>query len=106
MKRILCSWAVLGLFVGAMGQARSDLMYFSEVFGGTIRRANLDGTEETTLVGPLTTGPVGPALDIAGGKMYWAENFTGDIRRVNLDGSGEQTLVTGLRGPAFIALAH
>jgi len=30
----------------------------------------------------------------------------GDIRRVNLDGSGEQTLVTGLRGPAFIALAH
>jgi hypothetical protein len=70
---------------------------------GDIRRANLDGTGQQTLV-TGQNGNAGIALDVAGGKMYWADQNTGAIRRANLDGSGQQTLVTGLNDPVGIAL--
>jgi hypothetical protein len=72
--------------------------------GGDIRRANLDGTGQTTLVSnqPL---PAQIALDLAGGLMYWTNWVDrGDIRRANLDGSAEAILVSGLSGPTSIAL--
>jgi hypothetical protein len=59
---------------------------------GVIRRANLDGSEQTILVTGLNGGR-GVALDLAGGKMYWAEAWSGRIRRANLDGSGLTTLL-------------
>jgi Domain of unknown function (DUF5050) len=96
-------WAVLGLFLGAMSQARSDYIYWSSLNGGDIRRANLDGTGQTTLVSGQR-GPLGPALDLAGGQMYWGDNFSGDIRRANLDGSGQTILITGLNSPGAPAL--
>src|SRR5947209_6377806 len=97
-NRFLCSLAILGLFLGAMGQARSDYIYWSSLNGGDIRRANLDGSGQTTLVSGLS-GPLGPALDIAGGQMYWSDNYSGDIRRANLDGSGQAILLTALTSP-------
>jgi hypothetical protein len=59
---------------------------------GFLRRANLDGSEVTTLVTGLAGGRR-IALDLAGGRMYWAEGASLRIRRANLDGSGVTTLI-------------
>jgi sugar lactone lactonase YvrE len=67
-------------------------MYFKD--GGEIRRANLDGSGQVTLISGLNA--FGPTLDLAGGQMYWAEEDAGEIKRANLDGSGQTTLVSGL----------
>ena len=78
-------------------------MYWVELGGNKIRRANLDGTN----VEDLVTGfgrPVSIALDIVGGKMYWTDRDRLDgadpagrssIRRANLDGSNPETLILG-----------
>jgi hypothetical protein len=81
-------------------------IYWAENGSDRIQRANLDGTELTTLVTGLFGGNNVVALDLVGGKMYWTENDNGggDIRRANLDGTGQETLVTGLPGPNHIAL--
>src|SRR5438132_13214230 len=62
LKRCLCGLAALGLFFVVAGQARPDFIYWCEYGGGKIGRANLDGTEVTTLVSRLG-GPWRPALD-------------------------------------------
>jgi DNA-binding beta-propeller fold protein YncE len=102
-KPLLCGWAILGLLLGAMGEARSDYIYWSDFGGGDIRRANLDGSGMTTLVSGLVN-PRGPTLDLVGGKMYWGDNGSGDIRRANLDGSGQTILIRGLPGAGTPAL--
>src|SRR5215470_10188253 len=71
-KRFLCGLVILGLCLGAVGQARSDFMYWGDTVIGDIRRANLDGTEQTILISGLP-GPGMPALDLAGGWMYWSD---------------------------------
>jgi sugar lactone lactonase YvrE len=95
MQRFLCGLVVLGLVFGGASQARSQFMYFSDGAGGDIRRANLDGSGQVTLISGLVR-PIGPTLDLAGGQMYWADTGAGDIQRANLDGSGQTTLVSGL----------
>jgi PEP-CTERM motif-containing protein len=80
-------------------------MYWADVMGGDLRRANLDGTGQM----PLVTGqffPRGPTLDLAGGKMYWTSLVSGDggnIELANMDGTGQMTLLTGMH-PIYIAL--
>src|SRR5260370_16127453 len=103
MRPILCGLVVLGLFLGAGGQVRSEFIYWANVFNGNIQRANLDGTGETILVSGQAA-PVGPTLDLAGGKMYWGNLFGGDIRRANLDGTDQATILTKLNAPAAPAL--
>jgi hypothetical protein len=83
--------------------ASGDFIYWIDFSSGDIRRANLDGSGQQTLVTGLFE-PIGIALDLGAGKMYWTDYGTNDIRRANLDGSGQQTLVTGLSGPEGIAL--
>jgi hypothetical protein len=70
---------------------------------GEIRRANLDGSEQTTLVSGLDL-PNSVHLDLAGSQMYWADSGAGDIRRANLDGTGQRTLIQGLTLPTTVAL--
>jgi hypothetical protein len=61
---------------------------------GDIRRANLDGTEEETIVPGLNT-PDGIASDLAAGKLYSTGGNAGaNIRRANLDGTDLETLVS------------
>lgn len=103
MKRLFCGLAVLGLVLGALGQARSDFIYWTDYTGGDIRRANLDGSGQTTLVRGLSS-PVDVALDLSAGKIYWTDQGSGDIRRANLDGTGQEILITGLANPAGFAL--
>jgi hypothetical protein len=112
---------VSGILAGACvamavaGEARGDYLLWSDNanFGaagntfGDIQRANLDGTDQSTLV----TGLVGPnqiAADLSDGRIYWvdgrADNNTGDIRRANLDGSSQQTVVPNQYFPIGMAL--
>ena len=67
-------------------------MYFSAESWGTVRRANLDGSEQEDLV--TANGPSGIALDLAAGKLYFATYGDDRIRRCNLDGSDVEELVT------------
>jgi hypothetical protein len=94
-KRFLYGLMVLGLFFGVAGPVRCQFLYYSSAGGGYIRRVNLDGTGQVTLISGLD-GPAGPTLDLAAGQMYWADTNAGTIRRANLDGSGVTTLVSGL----------
>lgn len=76
-------------------------------FGGSVWRANPDGTSEQMLFSNLTS-PAVPALDVAGGKVYWTESWDGHnprIARGNLDGTGSvEDIVTGLGIPWGLAI--
>ena len=64
--------------------------------GGTIQRANLDGSQVEVLVSTGLKEPTDLSLDLDRGKMYWADRSTKKIRRANLDGTQIEDLVTGL----------
>jgi low density lipoprotein receptor-related protein 5/6 len=81
----------------------ANKMYWTE-YAGRIRRANLDGSGEESLVVEENTRPRSIALDLKRGKMYWTDNGKNSIRRANLDGTGVEDLVTGLSYPTAIAL--
>src|SRR5262245_54380160 len=102
MKHLLCAVAVLGLFFGTLGPARSDVIYWCEN-GGDIQRAYLDGSGKTRLVRGQSS-PGGLSLDLANGTMYWSDKGSGSIRRANLDGSGLTTIVSGVPTPAGTGL--
>ena len=67
---------------------------------GTIRRANLDGSNAETLPIDLNF-PRDLALDVDRGHMYWTDQE--GIHRANLDGSNIETLIEP-RLPHGIAL--
>ena len=71
--------------------------------GGSIRRANLDGSGVETLITGLQD-PFDLALDLFEHKMYWTDLQGGTIKRAGLDGDNVETLITGLEAPADIAL--
>jgi hypothetical protein len=105
VKRLFCGLAVLALLLEAAGQIRSDFIYWTDLDGGKIRRANLDGSGQQVLLSGLTS-PTGLALDLVGGKMYWSYGYpgTGGVLCANLDGSALTTLVGGVFSPTDIAL--
>lgn len=115
MKRFLCGLPVLVTMFGVAQQARSEYLLWTDNVNfaaggntsGDIRRANLDGSAQATLIKGLK-GPNGIAVDPADGRMYWvdgeADNDTGDIRRANLDGSGQQVIIPSQFFPIGIAL--
>jgi hypothetical protein len=72
---------------------------------GVIRRANLDGTGQQTLLSGQPF-PVGIALDVAGGMMYWADVRGGATLQSNLDGSGLRTLIPLEDGPVWHRLCR
>lgn len=69
-------------------------IYWSESIDGQtgyILRANLDGTDITTVVSG-TDKPARIALDVTGGKVYWTDYVVDVVRRANLDGSQVEDL--------------
>jgi low density lipoprotein receptor-related protein 5/6 len=78
-------------------------MYWTSPPTQDIKRANLDGSDQETVLSNLPR-PHGIALDVSNGKMYWADADGGDIRRANFDGSGQEILVKGLASPHGISL--
>jgi hypothetical protein len=74
---------------------------------GMIRRVDLDGLNQQVVIANIRNGPIGIAVDVAGGKIYWTRNNdaaqTGRIQRANLDGTDVETLLAGI-DPSSIAL--
>lgn len=62
-------------------------MFWSEL-GSTpkVQRANLDGTEVTTLVHRDINLPIGLALDFDLDRLYWCDAERNVIEYVNLNG--------------------
>lgn len=83
--------------------ATAQKIYWTEAGVGTIRGANLDGSNVEDVVTGLSV-PSGIALDLGAGKMYWADWDAGKIQRADLDGSNVEDLVSGLSAPYGIAL--
>ena len=88
--------------VGGIGSSGFDIdydsskIYWAEKTGGfsdKIKRANLSGAGQTTLIQFSTGGAVDIVLDTASGQMYWTSAIIGDdiIQRSNLDGSNVET---------------
>ena len=78
-------------------------MYWTD--SGSIRRADLDGTNVEDLIRDAVQFPVGIALDIAGNKMYWVDLYSNKVQRADLNGENIEDLVTTGQGkPGGIAL--
>lgn len=68
---------------------------------GTIRRANLDGTNLITLVDNL----VFPSqVVVTSNHLYWSDIRTSKIQRASLDGTQQIDLITGLTNPIGVAV--
>jgi len=66
---------------------------------GSIERADLDGSNRTTIVSPgATFTPKQMKLDKKGGKIYWSDREGMRVMRSNLDGSQIETLVDSSKG--------
>lgn len=71
--------------------------------GGSIRRANIDGTENELLVSS-SLQPHGLKLDVENGKLYWADFNPPQILRSNLDGANVELVVANGPRPTALAL--
>jgi hypothetical protein len=68
---------------------------------GKIERANLDGSQRTTIIPEgITHTPKQIHLDARNNKLYWADREGMRVMRANLDGSGVETLVDTSEGDA------
>lgn len=77
-----------------------ERLYFSDTSIEFIKRANLDGSNEQTLVNTDIQSPTSIALDLVNDKLYWSNVKNGlSIERSNLDGSGRETAISGATGP-------
>jgi hypothetical protein len=77
-------------------------VYWGDFQGGTIGRANLDGTDATDAF--ISTGGKPFAIAVNGSHIYWA-NAAGSIGRANLDGTGvEPNFISGLGEPTGVAV--
>src|SRR5690349_5928730 len=77
-------------------------VYWGDYSGGTIGRANLDGTGVEDSF--IQTGGEPRAVAVDGSHIYWANYAGGTIGRANLDGSGvEPNFITGIAKPAGVA---
>jgi hypothetical protein len=108
--RFFAKWRHTALSVGfltiilaASAHAQgSEYIYWIEMGGGKIRRANLDGTNPVDLI--TVNNAFGIALDLTNNHIYWAEVGTSKIRRANLDGTNPVDLITGVNNGLIMAL--
>ena len=81
-------------------------MYWTNMQGGTVMRANLDGTDVEELIptGYCET-PKQLALDLVNRKMYWCDRDSPKVVRANMDGSGFEIIIDeDLISPVGMAL--
>jgi low density lipoprotein receptor-related protein 5/6 len=69
-----------------------------------IRRANLDGSDQESLVSTQVSDPTAIGLDVKNGKMYWVDIGLSQVSRADLDGSDVEVLAMDLGEPYGIAL--
>lgn len=79
-------------------------VYWADILGHKIQRANLDGSNPEELIIGLSF-PFGIALDPIRGHMYWTERITDPrIVRADLDGSNQVVILPGLNDPWGLTL--
>ncbi len=79
-------------------------MYFTDAASRTVRRSNLDGSNQEILVSGLNV-PSGIAVDVANGKVYWTDEGSRRISRANLNGTNvENVITTGLISPRALTI--
>ena len=76
---------------------------FSNGVNGTIRQADSDGTNASTLISGVFE-PRGLQFNALDNTIYFSTFGSGKIQRANLDGSGVTDLVTGLSQPLNLTL--
>ena len=81
----------------------NKMIYWADISGGPIQRANLNGSQYQVLLNTASLG--GIALDVPRNKIYWTNPVQGKIQRASLDGSPPEDFVTGLESPNGIAIA-
>jgi sugar lactone lactonase YvrE len=87
---------------GIAADPTSGLIYYGD--GSEIRRSNVDGTGDQTLISGQGS-IAGVVLAPSNGKIYWVDSGNSVIKRANVDGSDVQTLVSsGLNGLEDISL--
>src|SRR6185437_16329359 len=92
---------VLSLAFAGSAQA---YVYWGNFQGGTIGRANPDGTDVEGSF--IATGghPIGVAVNST--YIYWANESAGTIGRAKLDGTAvEPNFITGIKGPHGVAVS-
>jgi hypothetical protein len=67
--------------------------------GDSIRRADRDGTNQTTLVSNAGSTVVDVVIDRTNSKIIWTDYDNAKIRRSDLNGSNVQDLITGVSMP-------
>lgn len=75
--------------------------------GGTLQRADLDGTDVERIVAPgVTHTPKQMQLDLVHGHVYWSDRKDAKVWRARLDGTQPEVVVAGhgLREPVGVAL--
>jgi hypothetical protein len=77
-------------------------IYYIEANPDNIRRVNLDGTGNETIINTVNAG--GIDIDQQEERLYWAENTSGEVRYSNLDGTGSTLLTTINIAPASPAI--
>ena len=76
--------------------------------GGTVYRANLDGSNLEVVHSDLNSAIHGIAVDPSAGKIYWSDIITERIQRANLDGSNVEDILLGdntFGGPVPLGIA-
>jgi sugar lactone lactonase YvrE len=105
-ERILPQDFIINQLISAQNiklDLKAGKLYWTDVFGHKIARANLDGSDAEDLVTDMP-GAYGLALDIQRYRMYWSNASTGKIQRSNLNGRNVKDIVTGLKYLHGIAL--
>jgi hypothetical protein len=82
----------IGLALGVDIDTVNGKIYWADnqAFGGSISRANLDGTNVELVVSDFS--PLAVAVDPIGGKVYWNANSF-HLKRANLDGSNVEVIL-------------
>ena len=84
----------------------ANFIYWADVNGQTIGRANLDGSSPNPsfISSTYAVGPVGVAVNAT--SVYWTNSKNNTIGRANLDGSSPvaNLIVNGVAGPQSIAV--
>ena len=102
--RVVALAVALAMVVGGCLAAQADaFVYWTNASGGTVGRANLDGSGADQM---LITGASAPEeMAVDGQHVYWANGGSGTIGRANLDGSGvDQSFITGASSPFGVAV--
>ncbi len=100
--RLVLMLAVLGAVSLALS-SRADAYIYWTSFGGSMARANLDGSGAQAFIGGVYSASEGLAIDSS--HVYWAEPYSNAIGRANLDGTGvNQSFITGASYPQGIAV--